>query len=89
LGENAVEARVPRGLSRAIGLACHALDLEGGEEAFHRRVVPDIARSAQAARHPVLGHQPLERLALRAHLGLADGAGGLPSMMMPKFTSIR
>jgi hypothetical protein len=63
---------------RAIGLAGHALDFEGREEALHRRVVPHVARAAQAACHPVLSHQPLERLAriLAAAIGMVQQLSG-------------
>ena len=46
--------------------------LERGEEALHRRVVPDIARAAHRADHAVVGHQSLELFAavLAATIGV-------------------
>ena len=43
-----------------VRLAVDALRLERGEEALHRRVVPDVARAAHRAGDAMIGHQPLE-----------------------------
>ena len=51
------------GLSaRAVGRARRAFGLQRGEEALHRRIVPDIARPAHTAGDAVVGQEPLERL---------------------------
>lgn len=67
-----VEHVGPRGISRPVDLGCRALGLECREEAFHRGVVPDVARARQRADDAMLGHQPLAMLAriLAAAIGV-------------------
>ena len=57
---------------RPIGLARRSLGLQRGEEALHRRIVPDVARAAHRADDAVIGHQALELLAgvLAAAIGV-------------------
>lgn len=47
----------------AVGPSPDALGLERGEEALHRRVVPDVSRAAHGACDAMIGHQALEGLA--------------------------
>ena len=42
-------------VARSVDLVGGALGLERGEEAFHRRVVPDIAAERERARDAVFG----------------------------------
>lgn len=67
-----VEHIGPRLVSRPVDLARRALGFERREEALHRGVVPDIARTRQAAHDPVFGHQPLALIAriLAAAIGV-------------------
>ena len=44
-------------------LARHPFDLQRGEEALHRRIIPTIARPVHGTRDAAIGHQPLEHLA--------------------------
>ena len=68
--------------ARAVGRTRRAFDLQRGKEAFHRRIVPDIARPAHTAGDAVVGQEPLERLtgelasAIRV---MQDGLGLPPS----------
>jgi len=48
--------------ARPVGRARRSFDLQGGEEALHRRIVPDIASPAHTARDAVVGHEPLKQL---------------------------
>lgn len=50
-------------ISGSIDLGGRTLGLERGEEALHRRVVPDVAGAAHAANDAVVGHQALELFA--------------------------
>src|SRR6266480_6171840 len=59
-----VEHTGPRIVSAAVGLASGPLSLQRGEEALHRRVVPEIACAARQrlcrARKPLQTHQSLD-----------------------------
>jgi hypothetical protein len=59
-------------IARSIYLSCSSFGLERREEAFHRRIVPDVARPAHRAGDAVIGHQALELLAgvLTAAIGV-------------------
>src|SRR5437588_11846849 len=59
-------------VSCAIPAAIHALNLERGEEAFHRRIVPAITATAHAATNAMLSQQSLEllRRVLAALIGM-------------------
>ena len=48
---------------RPVRLAGRSLGFQRGEEALHRRIIPDIARPAHGAGDAVVGHQPLELFA--------------------------
>ena len=50
-------------LSGAIRFARGSLGLERGEEAFHCRVVPHIARATHAAGETLIRQEPLEQFA--------------------------
>src|SRR5271168_3515388 len=50
-------------VARPIGFARRAFGLQRGEEALHRRIVPDIAGAAHGADDAMIGHQLLELLA--------------------------
>ena len=49
-------------VSRAVHLARRPFDLERGEEALHRGIVPDVGHPAHATGHAVVGQEPLEGL---------------------------
>ncbi len=68
-------------IARAVGFTPDPLGLQRGEEALHRRVVPDVARPAHRACHAVVGHQPLELLAriLAALVRVVQQGIGLPT----------
>ena len=59
-------------VSGSVHSACCSLGFERGEEALHRRVVPDVARPAHRADDTVVRHQPLELFAgvLAATVGM-------------------
>ena len=46
----------------SLGLASRPFGFERGEEALHRRIIPDVARPAHRAGDAMIGHQPLELL---------------------------
>lgn len=48
---------------RAICLPADPFGLHRREEALHRRIVPDVARSAHRAGDAIVGYQPLKLLA--------------------------
>lgn len=52
-----------RVIARAICLACDPLGFQRREEAFHRSIIPDVARPAQRTGYSVVVHKPLELLA--------------------------
>ena len=58
-----------------------ALSLQRGEEAFHRRVVPDVAKTAHATSQALVRQEPLEQLAgvLAAPIGMMQDGLGLAS----------
>jgi len=74
-----------------IGLARRSFGFQRGEEALHRRVVPDVARTAHRADDAVIGHQPLELLAgvLAATIGVMQQRVGLPGGRKPLLQDVR
>lgn len=66
---------------RPVRLAGRSLGFQRGEEALHRRIIPDIARPAHGAGDAVVGHQPLELLAgiLTATVRMMQERTGLAS----------
>ena len=49
-------------VSRAVRFGRREFGLERGEEALHRSIAPDIASSAHATGHTVVGQEPLKGL---------------------------
>ena len=49
-------------VSRAVQFGRREFGLERGEEALHRSIAPDIASSAHATGHTVVGQEPLKGL---------------------------
>ena len=66
-------------VSRVVCLVRRAFGLQRGEEAFHRRVVPAIARAAHATREALVRQQSLERRTgvLTAPIGVMQHGRGL------------
>ena len=68
--------------ARAVQLRGRALRLQRGEEAFHHRIVPDVARPTHAAGNAVISEESLEGLTgvLAASIRvMQDGLGLAPS----------
>src|SRR5438132_13362669 len=67
-----VEYISSRLVSGAVRFASYALGLQRREEALHRGIVPDVARTAHRTDDAVIGHQLLELLAgvLAATVGM-------------------
>ena len=58
-----IEHVLPCLIARAAGFARDPFSLQRGEEALHRRVVPDVAGPAHRAGDAIVAHQSLELLA--------------------------
>ena len=67
--------------SRAVRLGRRAFGLQRGEEALHRRIVPDVAGPAHATDDAVVGQEPLEGLTgvLAPPIGVMQHGVGLAS----------
>ena len=65
--------------SRPVRLGRRAFGFQGGEDALHRRIVPDVAGPAHATDDAVVGQEPLEGLAgvLAAPTGVMPHGLGL------------
>ena len=59
-----------------------AFDLQRGEEALHRRIVPDVAGPTHTTGGAAIGQEPLERLTgiLAPPLGVMQHGRGLPPL---------